>query len=66
MAHVLEQREKVHLLLVGAAHGRTVRLAHDGHDGDVVGQRVVQSVQEVDRVKGLEPHLGSNTPSSDR
>jgi hypothetical protein len=47
--HVLEQREQVDFLLVGAAHRAAVGLAHDRHHGHVVQLGVVQAVEQVDR-----------------
>ena len=44
---VLEQREQVDLLLVGAAHCRARRLADDRHHGHMVQLGVVQAVEQM-------------------
>lgn len=68
--HVLVEAEQVDLLLIAAAHGAPVRLAHDGNDRHMVKLGVVQAVEEVDgtRARGRRAHadLAGELGVSDR
>ena len=48
LGDVLEQREQVDFLLVGAAHGAAARLPDDRDHGNVIELGVIKAVEQVD------------------
>lgn len=69
-AHVLVEAEQIDLLLVRAAHGRALGLAHDGHHRHMVELGVVQAIEQVHRARAAgrdtNTHLAGELGEPDR